>query len=59
LFTHGKGEGAFGKVKLGVNVFTGQKVAVKVISADRARSQKDKLQLEREVGSFFPLGANL
>lgn len=43
------GQGAFGKVKLGTNVFTGEQVAVKIISGDQARSKKDIMQLEREV----------
>lgn len=43
------GQGAFGKVKLGTNVFTGEQVAVKIISGDQTRSKKDMLQLEREV----------
>jgi serine/threonine protein kinase len=49
------GEGAFGKVKLGTNIFTGEQVAVKIISGEQTRTKKDILQLEREVSTFsFP-----
>lgn len=42
------GEGAFGKVKLGTNIFTGEQVAIKIISGEQTRTKKDILQLERE-----------
>jgi serine/threonine protein kinase len=45
------GEGAFGKVKLGTNIFTGEQVAIKIISGEQTRTKKDLLQLEREVGT--------
>lgn len=45
---HTLGQGAFGKVKLGTNIFTGEKVAIKVIAHGSVRTPKEIQQLERE-----------
>eukprot|EP01128_Nolandella_sp_AFSM9_P006758 TRINITY_DN354_c0_g1_i2.p1 TRINITY_DN354_c0_g1~~TRINITY_DN354_c0_g1_i2.p1 ORF type:complete len:614 (-),score=137.51 TRINITY_DN354_c0_g1_i2:935-2776(-) len=42
------GEGAFGKVKLGTNIFTNEEVAVKIISLKNVKSKKEKFQIKRE-----------
>jgi len=42
------GQGAFGKVKLGTDIFTGEKVAVKIIRYKNVKTEKEKKQIERE-----------
>jgi len=42
------GQGAFGKVKLGTDIFTGEKVAVKIIRYKNVKTDKEKRQIDRE-----------
>lgn len=53
------GEGAFGKVKLGTNIFTNEKVclryndlnlqvAIKIVGYKNVKSERERVQLERE-----------
>jgi len=42
------GQGAFGKVKLGTDIFTAEKVAVKIIRYKNVKTEKEKRQIERE-----------
>ena len=43
------GEGAFGAVHLGVNIQTGEKVAIKILEKSRLFRYEDKVRLEREI----------
>jgi serine/threonine protein kinase len=43
------GQGTFAKVKLGVHKTTKQKVALKLIDQSKAKSQKDKENITREI----------
>ena len=43
------GEGTFGKVKLGVHLLTGEKVAVKVLEKDRITDKGDVKRVTREI----------
>ena len=43
------GEGAWGKVKLGVHKKTKQKVAIKIIDKEKVRKENMGLQIKREV----------
>ena len=43
------GEGTFGKVKLGVHLLTGERVAVKVLEKDRITDKGDVKRVTREI----------
>ena len=43
------GEGTFGKVKLGVHLLTGERVAVKVLEKDRIVDKGDIKRVTREI----------
>ena len=43
------GEGTFGKVKLGVHIFTGEKVAVKILEKDKISEVADVERVAREI----------
>lgn len=43
------GEGTFGKVKLGVHIFTGEKVAVKILEKDKIVEVADVERVAREI----------
>lgn len=43
------GEGTFGKVKLGVHIFTGEKVAVKILEKDKILEVSDVERVAREI----------
>jgi 5'-AMP-activated protein kinase, catalytic alpha subunit len=43
------GEGTFGKVKLGVHIFTGEKVAVKILEKDKILEVADVERVAREI----------
>ncbi|KAI9366096.1 kinase-like domain-containing protein [Zopfochytrium polystomum] len=43
------GQGTYGKVKLGVNITNGEKVAIKVIEKGQIQSQKQVARLQREI----------
>jgi len=49
------GQGAFGKVKLGTNIFSGEKVAIKIICHSANRQPKEIQQLEREKNILLKL----
>jgi serine/threonine protein kinase len=42
------GQGAFGKVKLGTDIFTGENVAIKILRYKNVKTEKEKKQIERE-----------
>lgn len=42
------GEGAFGKVKLGVHIHSQQEVAIKLFDKERLKSKKNMLKFNRE-----------
>ena len=43
------GRGTFGKVKSGVHVSTGEKVAIKIIDKKSIEDEDDELRIQREV----------
>eukprot|EP00927_Polykrikos_kofoidii_P017639 TRINITY_DN18059_c0_g1_i1.p1 TRINITY_DN18059_c0_g1~~TRINITY_DN18059_c0_g1_i1.p1 ORF type:complete len:590 (+),score=147.70 TRINITY_DN18059_c0_g1_i1:87-1772(+) len=43
------GEGTFGKVKLGTHIFTGEKVAVKILERERIKEVADVERVAREI----------
>mmetsp|Transcript_3443 Transcript_3443/g.3199 ORF Transcript_3443/g.3199 Transcript_3443/m.3199 type:complete len:173 (+) Transcript_3443:1-519(+) len=43
------GEGTFGKVKLGVHIYTGEKVAVKILEKDKIMEVADVERVAREI----------
>ena len=43
------GEGTFGKVKIGVHLPTGEKVAVKILEKSRIKDQSDIKRVNREI----------
>ncbi len=43
------GEGTFGKVKLGVNVETGEQVAIKVLDKEKIQKQNMGAQIKKEI----------
>lgn len=43
------GEGTFGKVKLGIHIFTGEKVAVKILEKDKILEVADVERVAREI----------
>lgn len=43
------GQGTYGKVKLGINVFTDEKVAIKIIEKSQIQSPKQVARLQREI----------
>lgn len=42
------GEGTFGKVRLGKDIFTGEQVAIKIVNYKKIKSQGEKKLIERE-----------
>ena len=43
------GEGTFGKVRLGINIQTEEKVAIKILDKKKIKKDKDKKRLEKEI----------
>ena len=43
------GEGTFGKVKLGIHVRTGQKVAIKILDRQKIAQMSDNRRVGREI----------
>lgn len=43
------GQGTFGKVRLGVHIITGEKVAIKILEKDKIFQQEDKDRVEKEI----------
>ena len=49
LIENNLGEGTFGKVKLGIYIKNGEKVAIKIINKKKLRDQNDYTHLKREI----------
>ena len=49
LLKNDLGEGTFGKVKLGIFIKTGEKVAIKIINKKKLKQKNDKIHLKREI----------
>ena len=49
LIKNNLGEGTFGKVKLGIYLKNGEKVAIKVINKNKLIEKNDKIHLKREI----------
>ena len=49
LLKYNLGEGTFGKVKLGIYIKTGEKVAIKVINKKKLKEKNDQVHLKREI----------
>lgn len=43
------GEGTFGKVKLGIQTITGEKVAIKILEKSKIQDQMDFDRIAREI----------
>jgi len=62
LYDFGKliGEGHYAKVRLATHVFTGEKVAVKIISRDKLEDdEKENLRLEVHQIKYYLVGIQL
>ena len=49
LIKNNLGEGTFGKVKLGIYIKTGEKVAIKIINKKKLIEKNDQIHLKREI----------
>ena len=49
LIKNNLGEGTFGKVKLGIYLKSGEKVAIKIISKKKLKEKNDQIHLKREI----------
>ena len=49
LIKNNLGEGTFGKVKLGIYIKTGEKVAIKIINKKKLKEKNDQIHLKREI----------
>lgn len=49
ILTDTLGQGTFGKVKLGIHVLTGEKVAIKVLEKDKIKDKSDIERITREI----------
>ena len=49
LIQNNLGEGTFGKVKLGIYIKTGEKVAIKIINKKKLKEKNDQIHLKREI----------
>ena len=52
------GEGTFGKVKIGVHLPSGEKVAVKILEKARIKEQADVRRVNREIKILKKLNGN-
>ena len=43
------GKGSFGKVRMGVHVPTGEKVAIKILKKEKVKAKSDLLRVQREI----------
>ena len=49
LIENNLGEGTFGKVKLGIYIKNGEKVAIKIINKKKLKDKNDQIHLKREI----------
>ncbi len=49
IFGQTLGEGTFGKVKLGVHVLSGEKVAIKILEKSRLMEEADRVRVQKEI----------
>ena len=49
LLKNNLGEGTFGKVKLGIYIKNGEKVAIKIINKKKLKQKNDQIHLKREI----------